>query len=48
MPRKWRSFFPHPAAKPEEDSDNLPAVAKIVDREVDTAVNGEKEMANEE
>jgi hypothetical protein len=32
----------------EEESDNLPAVAKIVDRKVDTAVDGEKEVTNEE
>ena len=29
-------------------SHNLPAVAKIVDRKVDTAVDGEKEVTNEE
>ena len=32
----------------EEESHNLPAVAKIVDRKVDTAVDGEKEVTNEE
>ena len=35
-------------AQAEEESDNLPTVAEIVDREVDTAVDGEEEVANQE
>ena len=35
-------------AQAEEESDNLPTVAEIVDREVDTAVDGEEEMPNQE
>ena len=36
------------AAQAEEDSDNLPAVAEIVDKKVDAAVDGEEEVTNQE
>ena len=36
------------AAQAEEDSDNLPAVAEIVDKKDDAAVDGEEEVTNQE
>ena len=36
------------ATQAEEDSDNLPAVAEIVDKKVDAAVDGEEEVTNQE
>ena len=36
------------ATQAEEDPDNLPAVAEIVDKKVDAAVDGEEEVTNQE
>ena len=33
---------------PQEDLDNFPAITKRVDEKVDTAVDGEEEVTNEE
>ena len=35
-------------AQAEEDPDNLPAVAEIVDKKVDAAVDGDEEVTNQE
>ena len=47
---EWRSWIvPHfPSAQVEEDPGNLPAVADTVDEKVDTAVDGEEEVADKE
>ena len=36
------------ATQAEEDPDNLPAVAEIVDKKVDAAVDGDEEVTNQE